>query len=185
MLARLSQALRRLTPAALARAVTPAEELARRLKNGELVGDALRTVFPQVAAGAAMQAKARFEGGAVALFIVDLRDALRTGLHELANGLTQQDPGFARVAERITALANSVEGDTFVQHLINTCLSTLNVYTESHAIDASQLSNAPCAKQVGELLSRSLSSVMSRAEQAQPCPGAPNADDSSLEPLNA
>lgn len=166
MLARLSQALRRLTPAGL-RAVTPAEELAKRLRNGAPIGDALRSVFPHVAQAAAVTARARFEGGAAALLIVDLRDALRSELLDLACGLAQQDAGFSALAARLEALACSVEGDTFVQHLINTCLSSLNVYTESHPVEVAQLGPAPCAVQVGELLCRSLSSVMTRAEQSQ------------------
>lgn len=166
---RLTQVLKALLPS---RPVPPsvklADELALRLSHGGALGPALRASFPTLSALAVGRACARFEGGAVALLIVDIRDALAGLTAAAAAELTRRDAdAWGWTAGRLEALARALGDDTFVQHLINTCLEATHVYTESMPLDAHAVDDAALARAVTELLSRSLPAVLSRAELNQ------------------
>jgi hypothetical protein len=86
--------------------------------------------------GVVMQAAEDFELNPIALFIVDVRDGLHRALTEAATGLAQSPtPGAAQASRRLRFLALQVQGDTFVQHLINLCLETAGVYDESVPVE--------------------------------------------------
>ena len=68
------------------------------------------------------EASRRFDGGAVGLFIVDVRDAL--GMQLSRAGVLSQD---ALIRTALEQAARRVDDDTFVQHLINTLLEVTGV----------------------------------------------------------
>jgi hypothetical protein len=145
-----------------------ADEVSLRLRNGGALGPALRASFPVLSTLAVERAVARFEGGAVALLIVDVRDGLVSLLSSSAAELRARDAGtWTWTSQRLERLAEALAGDTFVQHLINTCLETTGVYTESHALERDAVDVERLARAVTELLCRSLPAVLSRAELAQ------------------
>jgi hypothetical protein len=149
-------------------AVRYADELGLRLSGGAPLGAALRASFPALARVAVKDAARRFEGGAVALFIVDLRDALASTVAGAANELERRDASTWRVlSRRLEAFAEALSGDTFVQHLVNTCLEATQLYTESMPLEPEALDVDALAAAVAALLSRSLGAVLSRAELAQ------------------
>lgn len=167
---RLAQVLKGLLPA---RPVSPAaqvaDEVALRLRDGAALGPALRASFPVVARLAVERAGERFEGGAVALLIVDVRDGLVSLVSSSAAELQRRDArAWAFTAARLERLAHALAGDTFVQHLINTCLEATGVYTESHPLERAAVDIERLARAVTELLSRSLVAMLSRAELSQP-----------------
>lgn len=166
---RLAQVLKGLLPS---RPVSPpvryADELSLRLADGGALGPALRASFPTLAEVAVKSAAQRFDGGAVALLIVDLRDALTSTVAGAANELVRRDSStWSATSQRLHVLAEALAGDTFVQHLINTCLEATHVYTESMPLEPDAVDAEKLAAAVASLLSRSLSAVLSRAELAQ------------------
>lgn len=166
---RLAQVLKGLLPSRpVAPSVQLADELSLRLKDGGALGPALRASFPTLATLAVDAATHRFDGGAVALLIVDVRDALKTIVSQAGAELTRRDAAtWGFTADRLATLAHALDGDTFVQHLINTCLEATGVYTESMPLEPDAVDAARLTAAVTELLSRSLTAVLSRAELSQ------------------
>lgn len=167
---RLAAVLKGLLPS---RPVSPAaqlaDELSLRLRDGGALGPALRASFPVLGTLAVGHAVGRFEGGAVALLIVDVRDGLVSLVSSSAAELQRRDArAWAFTSERLGRLALALNGDTFVQHLINTCLEATGVYTESHALERDAVDVEGLARAVTELLSRSLVAMLPRAELSQP-----------------
>lgn len=142
-----------------------ADEVALRLADGGSLGPALRASFPTLAELAVHAATQRFEGGAVALLIVDLRDALTSTVSGAADELSRRD--VTTCSEPLHALAHALAGDTFVQHLINTCLEATLLYTESMPLEPDAIDTERLAAAVAALLSRSLPAALSRAQLAQ------------------
>lgn len=166
---RLAQVLKGLLPSRpVAPPVTYAEELALRLADGATLGPALRASFPVLAELSVQAAAQRFDGGAVALLIVDVRDALAATVAGAAHELVRRDSStWSGTSQRLHVLAEALAGDTFVQHLINTCLEATGVYTESMPLEPDAVDVEKLSAAVSTLLSRSLSAVLSRAELAQ------------------
>jgi hypothetical protein len=77
-----------------------------------------------------------FERNPIAVFIVDVRDGLHRALTDAADALLRSPtPGAPQASRRLRFLANQVQGDTFVQHLINLCLDAAGVYNESVPVE--------------------------------------------------
>jgi hypothetical protein len=134
--------------------------LINALQTGMSLGDALAFSAPMLAKVAVREAAARFEGGALALLIVDVRDSLRRQLLEA--GTEVQD------ASLLTAFGSAsfhVDGETFVGHLINTLLTSTGLYVESQALDS--FDEARATRVVAALFSRSLCVLISRTDAAR------------------
>lgn len=130
------------------------------LNDGANLGEALKLAAPMLAQAAVSDAAMRFEGGAVALFIVEVRDSLRAQLVEA--GTQVQD---AAMLGALRAASNNVDGDTFVQHLINTLLGATDCYVESQLI--STIDEARCTGALTALFSKSLCVVLTRSDAAR------------------
>jgi hypothetical protein len=169
---RLRQVLKGLLPwKPLAPSVKLADEVAVRLVAGSSVGAALCASFPALAAWAVRMACARFEGGAVALLIVDVRDGLQAITLEASGALAGRGRAWRSPAECLEHVACAFADDTFVQHLINTSLEAAGVYTESMPLEAGAVDEARLARAVAELLVRSLPAILSRAQLSQTVSG--------------
>jgi hypothetical protein len=154
----LSSAWRQWRPRVDARAGS--RTLINALQSGMSLGEALKHAAPMLAKVAVSEAAASFDGGALALLIVDVRDSLRRQL--LVAGREVQD------ASLLTALASAsyhVDQETFVGHLINAMLSVTGLYVESQALDT--FDEALATREVAALFSRSLCVLISRTDAAR------------------
>ncbi|MCC6338190.1 MAG: hypothetical protein IT380_29880 [Myxococcales bacterium] len=169
---RLTQVLKGLLPSkSVAPSVKLADEVRLRLEAGSSMGTVLRASFPVLAASAVDAASQRFEGGAVALLIVDVRDALAAITQGANLELSSRGRSWRGAAECLGQLSLAVGDDTFVQHLINTCLEATGVYTESMPLGPDAVDAARLTRAVAELLSRSLPAILSRAQLNQTAAG--------------
>lgn len=134
--------------------------LSASLQAGSSLGDALVKAAPALAQAAVSDAAMRFEGGALALFIVEVRDSLRAQL--LETGKTVHD---APLLGALRAMSLALDGDTFVQHLINALLEASELYTETQVPE--RLDEARCTRAVAALLQRSLCVTLSRSDAAR------------------
>ena len=134
--------------------------LSTSLQAGEALGDALVKAAPSLAQAAVADAAMRFEGGALALFIVEVRDSLRAQLRE-----TSEQVHDAGLTGALAALSHALNGDTFVQHLVNTVLQATNLYTETQVLARYDEGRVEAA--VEQLLRRSLCLVLNRSDAAR------------------
>lgn len=141
---------------------TGSRQLAAALRDGVCLGDALQQTAAVLAKTSVHEAAARFDGGVLALFIVDVRDSLRRQLLEAA--VAVQD---APMAMALRNAATSVNGDTFVQHLINSLLTATELYVESMPLV--YVNESRCAREVSALFQRSLCVLISRSDAARRC----------------
>lgn len=137
-----------------------ANALVAALREGASLGDALAGAGPVLARVAVSEAARSFEGGALALFIVDVRDALGRQLSRA--GVLSQD---AQVRAALELAAHRVDDDTFVQHLINTLLEVNGVYVEAMPVE--RLDEAKCTRALAGLFERALCSLISRHDGAR------------------
>jgi hypothetical protein len=137
-----------------------ARALVDALQRGSSLGEALTDAAPQLARVAVSEAARAFEGGALALFIVDVRDALGRQLSRA--GLLSQD---ALIRTALEQAAQRVDDDTFVQHLINTLLEANELYVESMPVE--RLREARCEKALAALFTRALCMLISRHDGAR------------------
>lgn len=137
-------------------------QLVAALREGTSLGDALQQTAALLAKTSVHEAAARFDGGVLALFIVDVRDSLRRQLLEAA-ALVLDAP----VASALRTAANAVNADTFVQHLINALLKATDLYVESMPVES--LREARCTREVSALFQRSLCVLITRSEAARCC----------------
>lgn len=137
-------------------------ELAQALRDGLTLCEALTATSESLAQVAVREASDKFDGGALALFIVDVRDSLRRQLLE-ASQLVQDAP----MAGALRVAARRVNGDTFVQHLINCLLAATELYVESMPLQS--VSESGCTRAVTELFKRSLCVLVSRADAGRRC----------------
>ncbi len=154
----LSSAWRQWRPRVDAR--TGSRALVNALHTGMSLGEALQFAAPMLAKVAVSEAAHRFEGGALALLIVDVRDSLRRQLLEA--GKEVQD---ALLLAALGNAAQQVDGDTFVGHLINTLLGATGLYVESMPV--ASLDEAKCTREVSALFTRSLCVLLSRTDAAR------------------
>ncbi len=136
--------------------------LARALRDGATVGESLAQHAPQLARVAVRRAARRFDDGPLALFIVDVRDALRRLLLE-ASAQVADVP----VRTALRRAAGQVTGDTFVQHLINTLLEAHGAYSE--AVVVKGVARVASAKALTALFERSLCVLVTRADAGRRC----------------
>lgn len=134
--------------------------LREALDDGANLGEALRSAAPMLAQAAVSDGAMRFQGGAVALFIVEVRDSLRAQLFEA--GTQVQD---AAMLGALRAASNNVNGDTFVQHLINTLLQATERYVEPQLIDS--IDERRCTQALTALFSKSLCVLLTRSDAAR------------------
>lgn len=137
-----------------------ARALVKSLEAGRNLGEALEDAGPLLAKVAVSEASARFEGGALALFIVEVRDSLRRQL-ELAG----QRSGDPLIIGALCGASTRVDGDTFVQHLVNELLRVTELYVEAQPL--LKVPEAKCAVAVTELFQRSLCVLISRTDAAR------------------
>ncbi|MEW5742049.1 MAG: hypothetical protein AB1938_24250 [Myxococcota bacterium] len=169
---RLTQALKGLFPSKpVAPSVKLADEVRLRLDAGSSMGTVLRASFPALSLSAVDAACARFEGGAVALLIVDVRDALQAITLGASKELYARGRPWRTPAECLEQLSKAISDDTFVQHLINTCLEATGIYTESMPLEPDAVDVARLTRAVTELLTRSLPAILSRAQLNQTVSG--------------
>ncbi len=141
---------------------TGTRQLVSSLRDGASLGEALQLNSAMLAEIAVQEAAQRFQGGMLALFIVDVKDSLRRQLIEAS--VSVQD---APVGTALRSMAKSVNDDTFVQHLINALLKATDLYVESMIVES--LSEAKCTREVSELFKRSLCVILSRNDAARRC----------------
>lgn len=134
--------------------------LVAALRSGASLAEALRRAAPMLAKVAVSEAAGRFEGGALALFIVDVRDSLCRQVLEAGAGVHD---GLLHAALR--TVASNVEGETFVQHLINTTLEASAVYVESMPVEV--IDEGRCTQALTVLMHRSLCALISRTDGAR------------------
>ena len=137
-------------------------QLVAALRDGASLGDALQQTAAALAKTSVHEAAARFDGGVLALFIVEVRDSLRRQL--LAASSTVHD---APVAAALRSASKAVNDDTFVQHLINSLLAATDLYVESMPVVS--LSESRCSREVTALFQRSLCVLISRNDAARRC----------------
>ena len=137
-------------------------ELVAALHNGLSLGEALQQTAVTLAKTSVHEAAANFESGALALFIVDVRDSLRRQLLEASVAVLD-----APLCQALRNAANSVNDDTFVQHLINSLLAATDLYVESMPVES--LSESRCSREVKALFQRSLCVLISRTDAARRC----------------
>lgn len=137
-----------------------ARELVKALRAGRSLGEALTDVAPTLAKVAVNEAAARFEGGALALFIVDVRDSLRRQLDDA--GRLSED---ALISGALRLVSTKVDGETFVQHLINELLRATGLYVEAQPL--TWLPEARCTHVVARLFERSLCLLLGRSDAAR------------------
>jgi hypothetical protein len=141
---------------------TGTRQLVAALHDGASLGEALQLTAATLAKIAVHEAAARFDGGVLALFIVDVRDSLRRQLLEAS--ATVMDVG---LTSALCSAAKAVDDDTFVQHLINSLLKATDLYVESMPVES--LREARCAREVTALFQRSLCVLISRSDSARRC----------------
>lgn len=141
---------------------TGSRRLVAALHEGASLGEALQQTAGVLAKISVHEAASRFEGGVLALFIVDVRDSLRRQLLEAAV-LVMDAP----VASALRSAAKAVNDDTFVQHLINSLLTATGLYVESMPVQF--LSETRCTREVTALFHRSLCVLLSRSDAARLC----------------
>lgn len=137
-------------------------ELAAALRSGMTLCEGLTATAPALARVAVREASDRFEGGALALFIVDVRDSLRRQLLEASAGVMD-----APMAGALRFAAHGVNGDTFVQHLINSLLGATGLYVESMPLE--RVNETGCTREVSKLFTRSLCVLVSRNDAIRRC----------------
>jgi hypothetical protein len=137
-----------------------ARVLVGALQNGRSLSEALSEAAPMLARVAVSDAARAFEGGALALFIVDVRDALGRQLSRA--GTLSQD---ALIRTALEQASRRVDDDTFVQHLINTLLEANEVYVE--ALPVERLQEGRCVRALTELFNRALCLLISRHDGAR------------------
>ena len=141
---------------------TGSRQLVGALHDGASVGEALQQSAASLAKVSVHDAAARFDGGVLALFIVDVRDSLRRQLLDASNTVLD-----APVASALRRAAASVNDDTFVQHLINALLKATDLYVESMPLLS--VREARCTREVTALFQRSLCVLISRTDAARCC----------------
>lgn len=141
---------------------TGTRQLVASLRDGASLGEALGLHATTLAQIAVHEAATRFEGGMLALFIVDVKDSLRRQLLEAAVSVNDAPVGMA-----LRNAAKAVNEDTFVQHLINALLKATDLYVESMLVES--LRESKCAREVTELFKRSLCVILSRNDAARRC----------------
>lgn len=137
-------------------------QLVAALHDGANLKEALERAATALAKASVHDAAARFDGGALALVIVDVRDALRRQLVEAAS-LVQDAP----VSQALIGAAAAVDEEAFVGHLINAMLRATDLYTEAHALE--RLDTGRCIREVTALFERSLCVLVSRHDGARTC----------------
>ncbi len=141
---------------------TGSRQLVAALQDGASLGEALQRTAAMLARVSVHEAAARFEGGVLALFIVEVRDSLRRQLLEACAGVKD-----AAMASALRSAANAVNDDTFVQHLINSLLAATDLYVESMPLVS--LNESRCSREVTALFQRSLCVLTSRSDSARRC----------------
>lgn len=137
-------------------------ELAQSLRAGMTLCEALTATAPALARVAVREASDKFDGGALGLFIVDVRDSLKRQLIE-ASQLVMDAP----MSGALRYAARGVNGDTFVQHLINSLLAATELYVESMPLQS--VSESACTRAVSELFTRSLCVLVTRNDAIRRC----------------
>ena len=137
-------------------------QLVAALHDGASLGEALQQTATVLAKNSVHEAAARFDGGVLALFIVEVRDSLRRQLLE-ASVMVLDAP----VTTALRSAANAVNDDTFVQHLINSLLTATDLYVESMPVQS--LNERRCTREVTTLFQRSLCVLLTRTDAARRC----------------
>lgn len=160
-----SSLLRVLAPSAATRLANQMDE---RLRAGEAFGAALKAVLPALAREAVEDAASRFEGGAVALFIVDLRDVLRHTLESAGRKLSRRHLGTgAFLARRMGDVSAALVDEQVEQHLINCVLSVTGLYAEAMTLELGRLDREKLAGALADVLRQLVGATLPRAQQVQ------------------
>ena len=142
------------------------ERLSAALDAGAAFGPALKETLPALVEASVDVASAKFDSGAVALFIVDLRDAVARRLEKAAALAGRKDGWGPWMKVRLLDVAGSLRTETVEQHLINAVLSVTGLYAEAMTLDVARVDRAELTRAVTTVLQRSLSTVFSRRELA-------------------
>ncbi len=134
--------------------------LAREIENGATLGEALTRSAPALCGDAVRTARETFEEAPVALFIVDVRDALSRSLRLAAKQVVD-----VPTAHALRRAASLVKHETFVQHLINTLLEASGAYSEVMVVRS--VRERVCREAVTELFLRSMCVLVSRADASR------------------
>ena len=145
-----------------------AEAVLEGLGAGRPFGVTLRASLEHVVSTSVDVALLRFESGAVALFIVDLRDALVRRFERAAAVAAERAdaPGGRWVRARLRSVAVALKTEMVEQHLINAVLGVTGLYAEAMTLDPSRVDRDALVRQVTTMLQQSLSTVFNRAELA-------------------
>lgn len=157
----LGSALRSLRPVP----ATAAPALVRALEREAPLGRAFREVSPALARVAVRAAARRFDSGAVALLIVDVKDTLRQQLYDAA--LALQARGELALAHSLASVVQRLDDDTFAQHLVNAVLQATDLYTEAQVFEPGVVALRRIEDAVVVLLERSLCVLLTRNEAAR------------------
>ncbi len=157
--------LRVLAPSVATRLANRMDE---HLLAGAAFGAALKDVLPALAAEAVEDAAGRFEGGAVALFIVDVRDALRDTLESTGRKLSRRHLATgAFLSRRMSDVSAALLDEHVEQHLINCVLSVTGLYAEAMTLELARLDKEKLARALAEVLRQLVGATLSRAQLAQ------------------
>lgn len=141
---------------------TAAPTLLAALGAEASLGAALRASGPALAKVAVREAARRFDSGAVALLIADVRDSLRRQLVSAARTLDGR--GERALALSLGAVARRLNEDTFVQHLVNAVLEACELYTEAQPLEPRLGTLRRVEAAVTALLERSLCVLLPRSD---------------------
>lgn len=169
--ARLTRLLRAVNPLRLARpsaASRVASRLSAALEAGEPLGAALRGAAELLSAEAVRDATARFEGGAAALFLADLRDALRRTLESAGRKLARRHPAAGGdLGQHLSALSGALTEEQVEQHLINCVLGVAGLCAEAAVLELGRVDPKRLERSLARWLGQLVGSVLSRRAQGQ------------------
>jgi len=169
--ARISRLIRAVNPLRLAMPSAASKVAARMneaLEAGDSLGSALRGATELLSAEAIRDATARFEGGAAALFIADVRDALMRTLESAGRKLSRQHPiAGGYLAKNLSAVSLSLTEEQVEQHLINCILAVAGLYAEAAVLELPRVDPKRLEQSLAEWLRQLIGSVLSRRAQGQ------------------
>jgi hypothetical protein len=138
--------------------------LETRLQAGDSLSTALEHALPRLGTEA-VRVAIRAEDGPIALVLVDLLRALKTGLDAAEADLRAAgQPGCLWAAERVARLATALGDDVVRLHLVNAVLGVAGVTSELSLIEVRRLDAKTLEAAVVTVLLRMRTTVLTRSE---------------------
>lgn len=164
-LIRAANPLRLALPSAASRV---AARVSERLEAGDSLGTALRGAAELLSAEAVRDATGRFDGGAAALFIADVRDALVRTLDSTGRKLSRRHPGAgAYLGKHLSAVARALADEQVEQHLINCVLGVAGLHAEAAVLEPTRVDPKRLQRSLAEWLRQLIGSTLSGHAQGQ------------------